>query len=64
MAELLEKQGASIIGSYPLNGYTFEYSKAEVNGKFVGLPLDQENQAKQTNQRIKLWINELKKLFK
>jgi flavodoxin I len=64
MAELLEKQGASIIGSYPLNGYTFEYSKAEVNGKFVGLPLDQENQGEQTNQRIKLWINELKQLFK
>lgn len=61
LVEILEDCGAKIIGHTSLEGYTYESSKAERNGQFVGLPLDQENQARLTKGRIESWIAELKK---
>jgi len=63
MATFFEEKGASIVGKIPLDGYTFEGSKAVRDGQFVGLPLDQENQARLTNGRIELWAGNLKKEF-
>ena len=63
MAEFLEERGATIVGENSLEGYTFEGSKAVRNGQFVGLPIDQENQARLTNERIEQWIENLKKEF-
>lgn len=64
LVEILEECGATIIGSSSLDGYTYESSKAERDGKFVGLPLDQENQARLTKGRIEKWLLELKKEMK
>lgn len=64
LVEILEECGATIIGSSTLDGYTYESSKAERDGKFVGLPLDQENQARLTKGRIEKWLLELKKEMK
>ncbi len=61
MANLVRKCGAEVIGETPVEGYTFEKSKALQNGKFVGLILDQENQARLTPERLDMWIEELKK---
>jgi len=61
MANLVRKCGAEVIGETPAEGYTFEKSKALQNGKFVGLILDQENQARLTPERLDMWIEELKK---
>jgi len=63
MAEFLEERGATIVGENSLEGYTFEGSKAVRDGKFMGLPLDQENQARLTNGRIEQWVENLKKEF-
>ena len=63
MAEFFESKGAAIVGEFPLEGYTFESSKAVKNGHFVGLPLDQENQARLTSGRIEQWVVLLKKEF-
>lgn len=63
MAAFFEDKGASIVGYFPLEGYTFEGSKAVRNGRFMGLPLDQENQARLTNGRIENWVAELKIVF-
>jgi flavodoxin I len=63
MASFFEDKGASIVGKIPLDGYAFEGSKAVRNGQFVGLPLDQENQARLTNGRIEQWVENLKKEF-
>jgi flavodoxin I len=41
----------------------FERSKACRGDKFVGLALDFENQGKQVNQKIKDWVDQLKKEF-
>lgn len=64
LVEILEECGAKIIGQTNLDGYTYESSKAERNGQFVGLPLDQENQARLTKGRIENWVAQLKKEMK
>jgi len=63
MALFFEGKGASIVGNFPLDGYSFEGSKAVRNGQFIGLPLDQENQARLTTERIDQWVATLKILF-
>lgn len=63
MALFFEERGAVIVGKTALESYTFEGSKAVRDGQFVGLPLDQENQARLTNERIENWVGKLKKEF-
>jgi len=63
MAKFFEMKGASIVGKSPVDGYTFEGSKAVSDGKFLGLPLDQENQSRLTNGRIEQWVANLKTEF-
>jgi len=63
MVDFFEEKGAMIVGKVTLDGYTFEGSKAVRDGQFVGLPLDQENQARLTNGRIEQWVLNLKKEF-
>jgi len=63
MVDFFEEKGAIIVGKIPLDGYTFEVSKAVRDGQFMGLPLDQENQARLTNGRIEQWVVILKKEF-
>lgn len=63
LAEILETQGAEIVGKTSVDGYDFESSKALRDGKFLGLALDLENQADKNDERIKNWINDLTKSF-
>lgn len=62
-AELLENQGAEIVGFTSREGYTYESSRAERGDQFCGLCIDQENQARMTKKRIENWIEQLKKEF-
>jgi len=64
LVEILEECGAKIIGQTNLDGYTYESSKAERDGQFVGLPIDQENQARLTQGRVESWVVQLKKQIK
>ena len=52
--------GATVIGSWPTDGYSFEASKAVVEGDFVGLVLDNDNQKDQTEERIDEWLEIVK----
>lgn len=61
---ILEVCGAKIIGFTSLEGYSYESSRAERGGQFVGLPIDQENQARLTQGRIESWVAQLKKEIK
>jgi flavodoxin I len=63
MADLLESRGARIIGFTPVQGYSFEGSKALRGDKFCGLALDFENQAPQINGKIKKWVEQLRQEF-
>lgn len=61
LVEILEDCGANIIGHTSTDGYEFESSRALRDDKFVGLLLDQENQARLTDKRVKNWVEQLKK---
>ena len=62
-AELVEKQGANVIGTTSCEGYEFESSRAKRGDRFCGLCIDQENQARLTKKRIAGWVEQLKKEF-
>lgn len=63
MAEIVEAQGAEIVGLTSIEGYTFEKSRAQRGDKFLGLAIDYENQAALNNKRIPAWVADLKKQF-
>ncbi|WP_428738812.1 flavodoxin [Sulfurimonas sp.] len=62
--EAVVKQGAKVVGSWPTDGYGYEESKAVVDGEFVGLALDADNQDDMTNERISMWAQQIAPYFK
>jgi flavodoxin I len=54
--ETIEGKGFKHAGENPIDGYSFDSSRAVKNGKFVGLALDEDNESNLTEQRIDLWI--------
>lgn len=52
--------GATMIGSVSTDGYTFDDSTAVVDGKFVGLALDEDNESDKTDERIAAWVEAIK----
>lgn len=60
---LLKARGAQIVGSWSTEGYEFQQSKAVVDGQFVGLVLDQNNQAMQSEERMDTWLAMVKPLL-
>ena len=42
-------------------GYEFEESKSCKGGKFCGLPLDEDNEPDQSEDRVNAWIAQIKK---
>jgi flavodoxin I len=63
MAELVQQRGAKLVGLTSIEGYEYESSRAEVNGKFLGLILDQETQPRLSKDRIAAWVKDLKFQF-
>jgi len=63
MARLVTSQGAEVVGKTSVEGYSFEYSEAAEEDKFLGLAIDQENQARETKSRVRDWVKQLIKEF-
>ncbi|ENA2871825.1 flavodoxin FldA [Campylobacter upsaliensis] len=63
LAQNLKDAGATLVGEVSTDGYNFEASDAVVDGKFVGLALDNDNQEDQTEARIDAWIAQIKPQF-
>ncbi|MFV0449538.1 MAG: flavodoxin FldB [Vibrio sp.] len=57
----IKKTGASIIGYWPIEGYTFEASKALTKDgtQFVGLALDEDSQYELSDERIATWVEQV-----
>lgn len=53
------ERGATVIGKVATDGYDYESSEAERDGMFVGLPLDEDNESDQTEERIEAWVASL-----
>lgn len=51
--------GARVIGAWAAAGYDFKASRALIDGRFLGLALDQVNQAALTEARVNKWLLQL-----
>lgn len=60
----LQGKGCNIVGQTSTEGYSYSNSQSDVEGKFVGLAIDENNQSDQTADRIKAWVEVLKNAFK
>jgi len=58
--EKFDSLGASFVGAWPLDGYEYEISRAELDGEFVGLVIDQDNQSGLTAERVESWVAQVK----
>mmetsp|Transcript_17864 Transcript_17864/g.22212 ORF Transcript_17864/g.22212 Transcript_17864/m.22212 type:complete len:240 (+) Transcript_17864:275-994(+) len=58
--DLFTAAGAKVYGMTSIDGYDHEESKAVVDGKFVGLMCDEDNQYELSEGRCKAWIDQLK----
>jgi len=56
LAAQLINSGANLIGQTPVEDYTFSNSEAILDKKFVGLPIDEENEAEFSENRIDNWL--------
>ena len=61
LALLYEKvKGATIIGQTSIEGYNFKESTAVVDGKFLGLVIDEDNQDDLTDERLEKWADQIR----
>lgn len=63
MGELVQEKGAKLVGFTSAEGYNYESSRAFIDGKFMGLLLDQETQPRQSKERIENWVKDIKPQF-
>lgn len=61
--EALVNTGCEFIGQTPTDDYAYTKSRAEIDGHFVGLPLDEVNESHLTESRIAAWVAQLKEQF-
>ncbi|MFC2112702.1 flavodoxin [Bacteroidota bacterium] len=63
LAEILEAQGAKLVGFTSTEGYTYESSRAERGDQFCGLGIDYESQGSKNKDRVNAWVDKLKLEF-
>lgn len=63
LEEKITSLGGTTVGYWPTEDYDFTASKAVRDGKFVGLALDEDNQADLTASRIATWAAQVKAAF-
>ena len=56
----LKDKGVKFVGQVATDDYTFDDSAAVVDGKFVGLALDDINEDDKTPGRIDAWLDDIK----
>merc|ERR1711977_40677 len=49
----------SIVGFVDPSGYDFAESKSVLDGKFCGLPLDEDNESDMTEDRVAAWCEQI-----
>jgi len=62
-AKIVRKNGGKVVGETSCEGYNYTSSRAEFDGRFAGLIIDEDNQSDLTDTRIKDWVSSLKKAF-
>jgi flavodoxin I len=64
LARIVRQNGGMVLGATSSEGYNFTASRAEQDGKFIGLVIDEDNQSDQTDSRIREWVGALKKVLR
>lgn len=57
--DLFTEAGAELVGGIDASGFELKRSRAVVDGRFVGLALDQHLQHRLTDARIDAWLDEV-----
>merc|ERR1739838_141289 len=58
--EQVTARGAKVYGTTSTEGYDHEDSKAILDGSFIGLMTDEDNQSDLSEDRAKAWVEQLK----
>ncbi|HWS01508.1 MAG TPA: flavodoxin [Prolixibacteraceae bacterium] len=61
LGKAIRNQGGEIFGKVSTDGYTFQDSEAIVEGKFIGLPVDEDFESELTEERVSAWVESLMK---
>ena len=56
-------KGGKIIGRWPIEGYDFNNSLAQDGNDFLGLGIDNDNQEKETEERLLIWAELIRDEF-
>ncbi|WP_372751282.1 flavodoxin [Labilibaculum sp.] len=59
LADSIQQTGATILGEVSGEGYEFNESRAFRDGKFVGLPLDEDFEDDLTEERVDNWLKQI-----
>jgi flavodoxin I len=59
IGEVVLKNGGTIFGKWPIQGYEYEESKAAIGDYFLGLAIDEDNQPELTDERLEQWVAQL-----
>jgi flavodoxin I len=52
--------GIPVVGTWSKDDYDYEASAAEVDGRLIGLALDEDNEPGRTASRIEAWVRQLR----
>jgi len=58
--ETFAAAGAKLVGYVDASGYQHTESKSVKDGKFLGLPLDEDNENDLTEERVDAWVSQIK----
>lgn len=62
--QAVKDKGCTIVGMVDAKEYEFDESQAVIDGKFMGLPLDEDNNSHLTEGRICKWLDSIINSFK
>lgn len=63
LANVLTENKATLVGQVDPSGYEFEDTEAIKDGKFLGLPVDEDFEPEKTDERVLNWVNSIKPAF-
>lgn len=63
LAYKIQERGGELVGAWPADGYNYVGSVALDGDHFLGLALDQENQADLTQSRLETWLPQVLTAF-
>ena len=58
------KNQSTVVGEVVDEGYTYDESDAVIDGKWVGLAIDEDNEYDLTDDRLQAWADKLKEVLK